>query len=234
MNNKNNKFYFSLNVKIKNKGNIIKSAAYISRSKLTDVSQMKNFSYSNNGGRVISKIMVPENSNLELKNRQILWNTAKENMVGKQVARSFIIALPNGLDDCELIKLVERFCRLAFCENGKVVDYSIHLDEGNKHVHILTTMTSINPVNGNLGTNKDAGLDTVDALLLWRGLWEKVYNDYVDEHGNGLMHISSKSYRARGIYRQPTQHIGNKRYRHYNDDTSHQEFNYQKFNMSSS
>lgn len=153
----------------------IAAAAYRSGTKLEDHELGTVSDYSKKKGIVFSEITLPANAPIEYADRETLWNGVQEVEKSKdaQLCREFEIALPKELSLVEQIELVRTFTKSLVSE-GMIADYSIHdKNDGNPHVHILTTMRALDE-NGK-----------------WMAKQKKVYS--LDEGGNRIPIIDKKT-----------------------------------------
>lgn len=153
----------------------IAAAAYRSGTKLEDHELGTVSDYTKKKGIAFSEIALPSNAPKEYADREVLWNAVQEVEKSKdaQLCREFEIALPKELSLDEQIDLVRTFAKSLVSE-GMIADYSIHdKNDGNPHVHILTTMRRIDD-NGK-----------------WMAKQRKVYS--LDESGNRIPVIDPKT-----------------------------------------
>lgn len=153
----------------------IAAAAYRSGTKLEDHELGTISDYTKKKGIAFSEIALPSNAPKEYADREVLWNAVQEVEKSKdaQLCREFEIALPKELSLEEQIDLVRTFTKSLVSE-GMIADYSIHdKNDGNPHVHILTTMRRIDD-NGK-----------------WMAKQRKVYS--LDESGNRIPVIDPKT-----------------------------------------
>lgn len=153
----------------------IAAAAYRSGTKLEDHELGTVSDYTKKKGIVFSEITLPANAPIEYADRETLWNGVQEVEKSKdaQLCREFEIALPKELSLVEQIELVRTFTKSLVSE-GMIADYSIHdKNDGNPHVHILTTMRALDE-NGK-----------------WMAKQKKVYS--LDEGGNRIPIIDKKT-----------------------------------------
>lgn len=153
----------------------IAAAAYRSGTKLEDHELGTVSDYTKKKGIVFSEIALPANAPIEYADRETLWNGVQEVEKSKdaQLCREFEIALPKELSLVEQIELVRTFTKSLVSE-GMIADYSIHdKNDGNPHVHILTTMRALDE-NGK-----------------WMAKQKKVYS--LDEGGNRIPIIDKKT-----------------------------------------
>lgn len=153
----------------------IAAAAYRSGTKLEDHELGTVSDFTKKKGIAFSEIELPSNAPKEYADREVLWNAVQEVEKSKdaQLCREFEIALPKELSLVEQIELVRTFAKSLVSE-GMIADYSIHdKNDGNPHVHILTTMRGI------------------DDKGKWMSKQKKIYS--LDEGGNRIPIIDKKT-----------------------------------------
>ena len=153
----------------------IAAAAYRSGTKLEDHELGTVSDYLKKKGIAFSEIALPANAPKEYADREVLWNAVQEVEKSKdaQLCREFEIALPKELSLVEQIELVRTFAK-SLVNEGMIADYSIHdKNDGNPHVHILTTMRGI----------ADNGK--------WMSKQKKIYS--LDDGGNRIPIIDKKT-----------------------------------------
>lgn len=172
------------------------------------------FDYSRKQGVVHSEILVPEHAPEWARDRQQLWNTveAVERRKDAQLARDFIISLPRELDGDRQAQtsLALRFAQTYLVSRGMVADVNIHdvaaRDGGrNVHAHITVTMRKMNAEG--FESKKAREWNSRSLLQEWRGGWERMVNEELAARGIEAR-LSLKSYRDRGIDREPTKPLG--------------------------
>lgn len=189
--------------------NALACAAYRSGEKLYDKTEEKEHDYSRKSGILDQGIATPEGAPDWMKEREKLWTAVEEQEKRKdsQLAREFIVAVPDGLGDktkeltAELVK--------QFTDRGMVVDYALHEpsregDDRNQHWHLMATMR---PIEGNeFGAkardwNKPEYLDKIKADMC------QTFNRELQ--AKGMEPVDWRSYEAQGITdRAPQEHQG--------------------------
>src|SRR3990167_11443102 len=78
-------------------GNACRKASYNQREELRCERTGELFSFKERGGNVHHEIMLPLDANEKFKNASVLWNEAEacERRINSQVAKEFVIALPD-------------------------------------------------------------------------------------------------------------------------------------------
>jgi ATP-dependent exoDNAse (exonuclease V) alpha subunit len=103
--------------------------------------------YSQKGGVVHSRVMIPANAPPEFADRAVLWNAVENTDKNRnaRLAREIEFALPAELTRAEQIKLVDNYVQNNFVSWGMCADVNIHdKRDGNPHAHIMLTMRPIN------------------------------------------------------------------------------------------
>lgn len=204
----------------------VASAAYRSGEKLFNERDGLTHDFTHKKGIIHSEIILPENAPPELLNRQTLWNAVEraEKRRDARTAREVIIALPREFTFATSIALVRSFVSSSFVDLGMIADIAIH-DGHNKsnrdndadhtkilphnpHAHILLTTRTVGP-NG-FNAKKKTEWDSwgkPELLIHWREKWADLQNNMFERKGLEVR-VSHKSYRIRGIKREPTKHLG--------------------------
>ena len=120
--------------------NAVQAAAYRSASVLFDDRTGMTFDYRKKPNVAHSEIMLPAGADASLLNREFLWNEVERVELRRdaQVAKDYILALPNELTLEQNIALARQFAHDHFVSKGIPVDLNIHVEEGNVHAHLLT------------------------------------------------------------------------------------------------
>jgi len=154
-----------------------------------------------------SEIILPEGAPPEYADRQTLWNAVdtSEKRKDARLAREVVVALQRDFELAEQIALLREFIQENFVDKGMIADLNIHdKGDGNPHAHIMLTTRHVTP-EGFGKKNRD--WDKRENLLVWRKNWADINNRMFAEKGlDGR--IDHRSYKARGIDREPTIHMG--------------------------
>jgi hypothetical protein len=189
--------------------NALACSAYRSGSKLFDHSEEKTHDYAKRSGVLDTGLATPQSAPDWMRDRQKLWTAVEQTEKRKdsQLAREFIVAVPDGLFD-KTKNMTTDIVRL-FTDRGMVVDWALHQpsregDDRNYHWHILTTMRHIE-ANG-FGQkardwNNPEYLDKIKSDIC------NIFNKYLLE--KGLEPVDWRSYEQQGITdRAPQEHQG--------------------------
>ncbi|MDR2203488.1 MAG: MobA/MobL family protein [Nitrososphaerota archaeon] len=187
----------------------IAHAAYQRGEKIIAEGEYVVHDYSRKGGVVHSEILLPEGAPPEFMDAQALWNAVenKETYKNARLAREIVVALPIELSLQEQIEVLREYLMENFVSKGVGVDFSIHNNgDGNPHSHIMITTRFI--TSEGLG-KKNRDLDRKSELLVWRKSWADVNNRMFERKGLEER-IDHRSYKERGIDREPQVHMGHK------------------------
>lgn len=193
----------------------VKASAYRSTSRMEDRRLGEQHDFTRKDRAVHSEIVVPAGAPSWASNREELWNQieAVEDRSTRRktatLAKEMNLALPNRIDRDRQIEMVRSFVKENFTDKGLVAQVDFHRGHKadrfqNNHVHIMVTTR---PLVGQEFGKKDRALDKKATLYQWRNSWERSVN-LEFERANLMDRVSAKSYRARGIDRVPTIHIG--------------------------
>jgi ATP-dependent exoDNAse (exonuclease V) alpha subunit len=124
------------------------AAAYRSCSKIYDERTGTTFDYTDKKSPLLhSEILLPENANVNFKDRELLWNLVEKIEVRRnsQVAKEVVLALPKdeAITNENKIELARQFAINHFVNKGVAVDLNIHDEKGNPHAHLLITTRRI-------------------------------------------------------------------------------------------
>lgn len=196
------------------------SAAYRSRSRITDNRTGLTYDYTRKKGIEARAIFTPDGSKIS---RADLWNLAEESERRKDgiTAREWEIALPCELDKNQRMELAKNFCMMLVERYGVAADVALHAptqegDQRNFHAHVQITTRRL--VNGSLGPKSDFELSGTERkkkglrsqkeeLEEIRQEWERMVNTSLEKAGR-LERVSCKSLADQGESRPPTVHLG--------------------------
>lgn len=197
------------------------AAAYRSGERIVDERTGEIHDYRRKGGVSHTEIVMPSGSDWA-PTRSELWNAveAKNKRADSQVAREFLVALPDELNESQRRELAMAFARELADKYQIAVDVAIHApgkgDQRNHHAHILT---STNKVQGHGFGNKARELDFVahnmagkvgqaNEIDLVRERWEQLANQALEKAGQEAR-IDHRSLESQGITdRMPGVHLG--------------------------
>lgn len=197
------------------------AAAYRAGVEITDERTGEIHDYRRKAGVEHAEIVIPSASDWE-PTRAELWNAAelKNKRADAQVAREFVVALPDELSTADRQRLAVDFAREIADRYSVAADVAIHApsrdgDDRNHHAHILTTT---NRVEGHKLGNKARELDLVahnmggkigqaNEIDRLRARWAELTNERLRDAGHEAR-IDHRSHAERGIEAEPTQHLG--------------------------
>ena len=198
------------------------AAAYRAGERIVDELTGEIHDYTRKGGVSHTEIVMPSGSDWA-PTRSELWNAveAKNKRADSQVAREFLVALPDELNESQRRELAMAFARELADRYQIAVDVAIHApgkegDQRNHHAHILT---STNKVQGHGFGNKARQLDFIahnmagkvgqaNEIDLVRERWEQLANRALEMAGQAAR-IDRRSLIEQGIEdRAPTVHLG--------------------------
>lgn len=198
------------------------AAAYRAAERIVDARTGEAHDYTQKRGIEHTEIVLPSGVNWT-PGRAELWNAveAKNKRADAQVAREFVVALPDELTPEARRGLAVRFAREIADTYRVAADVCIHLpskegDNRNHHAHILTSTNTLNP-DGSFG-NKARALDlvahtmgggagTANEIDKLRQAWADMANAALEQAGSAER-IDHRSLEAQGIGRPPTRHMG--------------------------
>ena len=215
-------YHFSVkNISRSDGRSAVACAAYRSAEKLTCDYYGKEQDYTRKIGVEHTQIYAPENTNINLLNRQTLWNEVErcERRKDATLAREFEIAFPSELNAEQRKSMLDDLCKKLVEKHGVVVDACIHAphqnsgsDERNYHAHIMFTTRSIDLETGEFSAkkfrdfNKEVGSKTVKN---WRSYFADLTNLHLEKAGFDIR-VDHRSNRARGLDLEATLHEGSK------------------------
>jgi hypothetical protein len=197
------------------------AAAYRSGEKIIDERTGEIHDYTRKGGVEHAEVVMPSAADW-MPSRAELWNAVelKNKRGDAQVAREFVIALPEELSPGDRKELALRFAREIADRYGVAADVALHApsqegDDRNHHAHILTTT---NRIDGHKLGNKVRELDLVahtmggkfgkaNEIDRLRERWEEMANQALEQSGHSVR-IDHRSLEAQGIDRVATSHLG--------------------------
>lgn len=208
---------FHLNVKVLSRSknqNSIGKAAYICGLKLRDEKLGKTYNYSKKNVDSFFTLL-PTHAPTEWADPSVLWNEVerKENRKNSQLARDWVIALPNELNNEQNTELAKQFIQEHLVDVGMCATAAIHFDDANNpHLHILTTLRPIDPETNDWGAKRKGNANLTDwnskeFLQNIRKQWASKCNEHLALHNHDAR-ISHLTLKEQGIDRKPTKHLG--------------------------
>ena len=186
---------------------VVGAAAYRAGDELRDKNAEVTHDCTRKGGVLYSEIILPDNAPPEYVDRQTLWNAveAREQRKDSQLAREIVVALQREFNAQENMEVLREYLQENFLDKGMIVDFSIHeKKDNNPHTHIMLTMRHVTPEGFGL---KNTDWNKKQYLESWRKSWADVNNRKFEEKGLDER-IDHRSYKERGIDREPMLHLG--------------------------
>jgi MobA/MobL family protein len=212
-------------------------SAYISADNRHDEHQNREFNYQSKSEVAVSNFLLP--NNCEKESGEDFWNEVElyenrwaenrfrgnkndpeknakslaardKHISNAQPAFTIEAALPIEFNLKQSQKCAESFLNNRFVSRGLGVEYAIHWQDGNPHLHAQITTRTFNE-NGELG-NKDREILSRDGLKNTREAWGNEVNTALEKNGFDAR-IDHRSYKDQGLKILPTSHEGwNARY----------------------
>ena len=189
----------------------VAAAAYRAAEQLHDHRHGQACDYSRKAGVLHAEILTPDGTPDWMRDRSQLWNAveAVERRKDAQLAREVQLSLPHELSQEQRLDLVRGFVRDQFVSRGMVADLAVHApdrdgDQRNHHAHVMLTMRSL---TGDGFGNKAREWNDTQQLEQWREKWAQHQNRALERYGHPAR-VDHRSFEARGIDREPTQHLG--------------------------
>lgn len=190
------------------------AAAYRAGERLRDerTGYLYDYAHRKEAARISSWIMAPDGSPSWAGNRSKLWNRAEaaEKRINSRPAREAEVSLPVGLNREQQDELLRGWVREQFVSRGMVADVCVHRGHAhNPHAHIMLTTRELDgdgfaPSKATEAARSWDGPGRVDEM---RESWAVHQNQRLKEAGRPER-VDHRSYRERGILREPTIHEG--------------------------
>ncbi|MCP4932762.1 MAG: MobA/MobL family protein [bacterium] len=199
------------------------AAAYRAGVELTDTRTGQHHDYTRKRGVVATAIFTPANAPAWNQNRAELWNRAEvaERYKNAVVVREVEVSLPHELKPEQRRALAQQYGQYLSQRYGVAVDMAIHAphrkgDERNHHVHYLMSTRRMNEN----GFAEKGELELSDKKKKEMGFQvgkqqvKEIRKNWADHANRALkeagleVRLDHRSYKAQGIDRTPTQHMG--------------------------
>jgi len=219
------------------------NSAYIGCKTLEEDRTGLVFDYSKKKGLLYQSILAPEGCPEWVYDSEILWNNVEafEDLIAQKRFRGHIdpekdaksleakekflnscvtaftanFALPLEIENHDdLIDLSKRIVKACYVKKGLIADLAIHLDEGNPHLHILSTTR---PWEED-GFSETRFVIDREQLIEIRHLAAKVSNEFAQEKGYNYV-LDARSYEDRGLNIIPGRHLGPKAYHKHKEES---------------
>ncbi len=189
---------------------VVAAAAYRAGEKLHGDREAKTHDYARRSkGVLATTILTPEGAPSWTADSGVLWNTveAGEKRVDAQLAREFILSLPNELPSDEQFDLAVDWSRETLVKSGMVVQVSLHhsKDGKNPHAHVLCTMRRLD--GDRFAAKKATDWNDKTLLLSQRESWAHAVNEALEKAGSDAR-VDHRSLKKQGIDRIPEPKIG--------------------------
>ena len=188
----------------------VAKAAYNAGVKIYDQRLGETFNFTRKQDVYGSKILASANAPEWVYDRSELWNRieAAEKRKDSQVARHFVLSLPNFMSDGEKVAVTKSFLHQECVWRGMVADIAWHDFDGknrhNPHAHVMLSMRVLDR-DGFGKKNRDWNQKSL--LLSWRSKWAEHLNRHLAK-GGYQQRVDHRSYQDRGIDQIPTVHEG--------------------------
>ncbi len=185
----------------------VATAAYISGKRLRNDRLGGYSTFSIREDVVFSKLMAPAGAPAWATDRESLWNRVEKDAKRKdaRLAKTIEASLARDIPAADRAQLLQDFVA-PFVKAGIVADIAIHEDgtDHNPHVHIMLTTRRLEPDGFGV---KLTGIETRQFVKNVRANWAGITNQYLAKAGSTLR-VDHRSYKVRGIDREPGQHQG--------------------------
>jgi hypothetical protein len=204
---------YRLEAKIISRGgghSAVAAAAYRTGTKIRDERSDRLHDYSNRTKYVVESVILrPDNSPEWTAKTSSLWNTVEqaEKRKDAQLAREFILAVPKELNAKQQFELAAGWAQKELVGKGMVAEVSLHNPTSGKnpHVHILTTMRTID--GEHFSAKKPREWNDKALLVYQRESWAKAVNEALEKAGRDER-VDHRSLKDRNIDRIPEPKIG--------------------------
>lgn len=188
------------------------AAAYRAATRIHDLRTGKSHDYTAKRGVLSNVVLAPSRAPEWARDPERLWNEVEQNEKRKdaRLARENIVALPHELDLEQNTEWLHLFVEDHYVKRGMVAQVSVHSadhegDKRNIHAHILLTDRQV--TRNGFKEKKVRTWNDKSTLKVWREAFADYQNRALKEHGHEAR-VDHRSYRERGIDREPMQHIG--------------------------
>lgn len=193
----------------------VAAAAYRLGECLHDYRLGETYDYTRRSGVIAAFTVAPDHAPDWVYDPETLWNRAEaaETRINSQVAREYELALPSAVSAEEREGIARAFAQGLVERYGVAVTVALHApseegDERNFHAHIMSTTRAV----GTAGlTHKTRILDDrktgPQEVLYLRQHAADLINAALERAGVDER-VDARSFEARGIGREPTEHLG--------------------------
>jgi len=206
-------YHFSMKTISRGSGrSVTAAAAYRSATRIHDSRTGQAHDYSSKRGVLSTTILAPSRSPDWARDPEQLWNEVELNEKRKdaRLARENIVALPHELDLDQNKSWLHLFVNDHYVKRGMVAQVSIHAadrdgDNRNVHAHILLTDRQV--TRNGFKEKKARSWNEKPTLQHWRKAFAEYQNRALEAAGHRAR-VDHRSFKDRGIDREPTQHQG--------------------------
>ncbi len=192
---------------------VVAAAAYRSGQCLVDGRLAMEFDFEGKSAVEHAEILAPANAPAAYRDRETLWNTVERAEGRKDAvpAREILLSLPHELNFEQRRELVQAFVAEHVVARGMIADIALHQpgkegDDRNFHAHILVTTREVGPKG--FGRKPEVWWSP-KTVRDWREGWAAIQNQHLRRHlGPDAPQVSHLSLTARGVARDPTEHLG--------------------------
>ena len=179
-------------------------------------------------GRLLNEAKLADNPHA---GSAALWNLVEEveKRSDAQLAREMLLALPVELSLAQNTQLVRDYATSVLSNDGLIVDWSIHNEEGNPHVHLMMPMRLVEEDGfglkrkplitkyGKVVTRKNGPkkgqpfyklvIGEKEDLARWKQGWAEIQNLHLERAGHSIR-VDHRSYAEQGLTIQGGNHLG--------------------------
>jgi hypothetical protein len=193
----------------------IAAAAYRLGESLDDHRLGETYDYTRRSGVLTAFTVAPDHAPDWVYDPETLWNRAEaaENRINSQIAREYELALPSAVSADEREGIARSFAQKLVDRYGVAVTVAVHEpsrygDDRNYHAHILSTTREM----GSQGLGKKTSIlddrkTGPQEVTYLRQYAADLINDALERAGVDER-VDARSFEARGIDREATEHLG--------------------------
>ena len=193
----------------------VAAAAYRLGECLHDQRLGETYDYTRRSGVVTAFTVAPEHAPDWTHDPETLWNRAEaaETRINSQVAREYELALPSAVSADEREGIARSFAQALVTRYGVAITVAIHEpsrygDDRNFHAHILSTTRKVGPEGLGEKTRVLDDRKTGPEQILFIRQYAAELINYALERAGLDERVDHRSFEARGIDREPTEHLG--------------------------
>lgn len=207
-------FHFQIKHGTRSKGhNALAAAAY--RSGTISFHCERNgrrYAFPRKSEVVCGGIVAPHGCPSHLKRRDLLWNAVEnsERRNDSQLFIDLVLGIPRGLTVEQNVVMATSFLEEHFAQRGMIADWSYHdpIGKNNPHLHVMVTQRVIDADSPTGFGKKDRSWNDRALAENWRAGWADAIRTAYESAGISSPDVDHRSFKRRGIDRQPTRHHG--------------------------